>query len=98
MNEKKTKHKTFRIPYRLYRMIDELSVLFGSDTSVLIHILANYEHSEDHHNQLKKIMRMRFNVMFRNANLKAKFEELSDEELLEEIHKIKNKKTKLKVI
>ena len=72
----KTKKMSIRIPLRLYQMIQDLLPLFDyNETAVIVHILKNYEYSEDHNKQHKKLDRARFIVFHREQELRKKEEE-----------------------
>jgi hypothetical protein len=90
VNNKGTRHYSIRIPLRLSQMIERLLPLFDEDfTAVVLHILKNYEFSENHKDQLDKLERMRFETMFRDAELKIKLKELSTEEMKIMVEEIK---------
>lgn len=68
---------SIRLPERLYDMINELKPAFNLEfTEVLIHILNDYENSDDHAIQIDKVARVRYLTWLRSAQSKEKLEEL----------------------
>lgn len=72
-------HKiSMRIPERLYKMIVDITPLFDSESEALVYILKNYELSQDYMNAMEKIQRIRFQAMFREANIEHTLKELKE--------------------
>jgi len=83
VSRQKPKHVNLKIPVLLYNMIEELLPVFEfSITNVIVHILKEYENSEDHEKQLLKLSRANFIAMYRNWQIQGKLDEMRKKGLI----------------